>query len=353
MSDHNASHSIHRWEYGSAAGILLIWVLLMMTGLGPGLIAGLAVFSITRFIRNLTQSFCRRRFSTPRNPAAAFLLDKLPLGITTIVVIGLVFLLGFGFVNTIKFVVQTMLDQGPQLIEEAMGNLFSVLAKLPEGLQDSLPDSQAELYEMVRRSMGNSMGQIKHLGGVGFFVFLQLVFALILGISAGLMRYSSDRRPLSTAWTEAMGSYVRSFTLLMGAQVYVSMWNTFCTAVFIFGVLPLVDVVLPFRELLLVFTAVASLIPAAGNIMANSLILMLTIRYGPLVALGSVAYLFVIHKLEYFVNGYFIGRHVRASVPEMLITIILGEVLFGLPGLITGPVTYAFIKAHFQRWGWV
>ena len=65
----------------------------------------------------------------------------------------------------------------------------------------------------------------------------------------------------------------------------------------------------------------------------NTLILVLTIRYGVFVAVGSVMYLFIIHKLEYFVNGYIIGRNVRASVPEMLIAIILGEVAFGLPGL--------------------
>jgi len=101
------------------------------------------------------------------------------------------------------------------------------------------------------------------------------------------------------------------------------------------------------------FTAVASLIPAAGNVMANTLILVLTIRFGVFVALGSVVYLFVIHKLEYFINGFIIGRNVRASVPEMLIAIILGEVMFGLPGLITAPVTYAFVKMHWQKWGWV
>jgi predicted PurR-regulated permease PerM len=160
-------------------------------------------------------------------------------------------------------------------------------------------------------------------------------------------------RPLATAWIQTLENYVRCFTLLMGAQVYVSIWNTFCTAIFIYGILPAFDVVLPFRELLLMFTAVASLIPAAGNIMANTLILVLTIRYGVFVAVGSVLYLFVIHKLEYFVNGYIIGRNVRASVPEMLIAIVLGEVAFGLPGLITAPVTYAFLKMHWQRWGWV
>jgi len=215
----------------------------------------------------------------------------------------------------------------------------------------------SELFKMISKDNSDFVGYIRSFGGASFFVFLQLVFALILGVSAALMVPTpvagGPVRPLATAWLETLERYVRCFTLLMGAQVYVSIWNTFCTAVFIYGILPAFDVVLPFRELLLMFTAVASLIPAAGNIMANTLILVLTIRYGVFVAVGSVMYLFIIHKLEYFVNGYIIGRNVRASVPEMLIAIILGEVAFGLPGLITAPVTYAFLKMHWQRWGWV
>lgn len=206
---------------------------------------------------------------------------------------------------------------------------------------------------MLRHATGDIMGYARNFGGASFFIFLQLVFALILGVSAALMTASPEGKPLARTWMEVMERYVRCFTLLMGAQVYVSIWNTFCTAVFIYGILPSFDVVLPFRELLLMFTAIASLIPAAGNIMANTLILVLTIRFGVFVALGSVIYLFVIHKLEYFVNGYIIGRNVQASVPEMLIAIILGEVAFGLPGLITAPVTYAFLKMHWQKWGWV
>jgi len=33
----------------------------------------------------------------------------------------------------------------------------------------------------------------------------------------------------------------------------------------------------------------------------------------------------------------------------MLLAILIGERLFGLPGLMLGPVTYAFLKMHLKK----
>lgn len=342
-----------RWEYAAVAGVLVLWFFMMSVKIGPGLIAGLAIFAITRFVRRRFVHLFRARSQQFSNPALRLFMAYVPTVLTTLVVILGVSLLVLGMGAALRFVIETMAAQGPQLIEEAIRSLNTVARSLPDDIRAKIPGNSQEFFQMMRMGTGDIMGYAKNFGGASFFVFLQLVFALILGVSAALMVSKGEGKPLSKTWLEVMERYVRCFTLLMGAQVYVSVWNTFCTAVFIYGILPAVDVVLPFRELLLMFTAIASLIPAAGNIMANTLILVLTIRYGPWIALGSVLYLFVIHKLEYFVNGYIIGRNVQASVPEMLIAIILGEVAFGLPGLITAPVTYAFMKMHWQRWGWV
>lgn len=357
--DIESNHSV-RWEYASVVGILAIWVTMLSLKIGVGLIAGLAIFALTRFTRRGFGRLLQPHINKFKGPFMRGLFGWLPTFLTTAVVAAAVVLLGIGLNSGVRFVLQTMTQQGPQLVEEALRNLNTVTASLPETVKEHIPGKPSELFRMITKDEGDFVGYIRSFGGASFFVFLQFVFALILGVSAALMVPASRApgttaaaRPLADAWLQTLEKYVRCFTLLMGAQVYVSIWNTFCTAVFIYGILPAFDVVLPFRELLLMFTAVASLIPAAGNIMANTLILVLTIRYGVFVALGSVMYLFIIHKLEYFVNGYIIGRNVRASVPEMLIAIILGEVAFGLPGLITAPVTYAFLKMHWQRWGWV
>ena len=52
---------------------------------------------------------------------------------------------------------------------------------------------------------------------------------------------------------------------------------------------------------------------------------------------------------EYLINARLIGRQVEATVPEMLLAILIGERLFGLPGLVLGPVSYAYIKQFLMQ----
>ena len=343
-----------RWDFFAVTGILLIWVFMLSAKIGTGLIAGLVVFAMSRFTRRCISRVCEPYALRVKSVGLKVLFRWLPTILTTLIVATAVILIAFGLATAVKFTIQTMAAQGPQLIEEAIRSLNSVTRSLPDDIREKIPGNSTDLFRMMRAATGDMTGYVRNFGGASFMIFIQLVFALILGLSCALITSTVNHsKPLAYAWLGAMEQYIRCFTLLMGAQVYVSIWNSFCTAIFIYGILPAFDVVLPFRDLLLMFTAVASLIPAAGNILANTLILVLTIRYGPFVAAGSVLYLFVIHKLEYFVNGYIIGRNIRASVPEMLIAIILGETAFGLPGLITAPVTYAFLKSNWQKWGWV
>lgn len=355
MQTPGESLSSMKWQYTAVAGVLLLWVSMLSLKIGVGLIAGLAIFALTRFTRRGFVTLLQPRLHRFQGPVGQVVYWGLPTVLTTMVVGAALVLIGLGLNSLLGFVIQTASTQGPQLIDEALRNLNTATASLPDVIRQQIPGKPSDLLKVLGADTGEDlMAYLRNIGGAGFFVFLQLLFALILGVSAALMSSRGQTlKPLAAAWVETLENYVRCFTLLMGAQVYVSMWNTFCTAVFVYFILPFFNVVLPFRELLLVFTAIASLIPAAGNIMANTLIVVLTIRHGVFIAMGSVFYLFIIHKLEYFINGYIIGRNVRASVPEMLIAIILGEVMFGLPGLITAPVTYAFVKMHWQKWGWV
>jgi predicted PurR-regulated permease PerM len=69
-----------------------------------------------------------------------------------------------------------------------------------------------------------------------------------------------------------------------------------------------------------------------------------SLSVSPLVAASSLAYLVIIHKLEYFVNARIIGGRIRAKAWEILVAMLAMEALFGLPGLIAAPIYYAYIK---------
>ncbi|NUT14543.1 MAG: hypothetical protein HOQ33_08580, partial [Cupriavidus sp.] len=63
--------------------------------------------------------------------------------------------------------------------------------------------------------------------------------------------------------------------------------------------------------------------------------------------------LVVIHKLEYFLIARIIGARIQAAAWELLMVMLLMETLFGIPGVIAGPIFYAYLKRELAGAGLV
>jgi predicted PurR-regulated permease PerM len=126
--------------------------------------------------------------------------------------------------------------------------------------------------------------------------------------------------------------------------VKISALNTVFTALFLLAVLPLFGVHLPLRKTLVVITFVLGLIPVLGNLASNAAIVILALGVSVPAAIASLTYLVVIHKLEYFMNARIVGRQIQAAAWEILVTMLLFEAVFGLPGVVAAPVFYAYAK---------
>ena len=100
-----------------------------------------------------------------------------------------------------------------------------------------------------------------------------------------------------------------------------------------------------------VSTVVAGLLPILGNLISNTVIFIVSFSQSPLVALVSLAYLVIIHKLEYFLNARIIGSHIRARAWELLLAMLIMEAGFGIPGLIAAPIYYAYMKSELRERG--
>jgi predicted PurR-regulated permease PerM len=66
------------------------------------------------------------------------------------------------------------------------------------------------------------------------------------------------------------------------------------------------------------------------------------------VAIGSLLYLVIIHKFEYFLNARIVGSQIRANAWELLIAIVAMEAAFGLAGVVAAPIYYAYIKSELR-----
>jgi len=148
--------------------------------------------------------------------------------------------------------------------------------------------------------------------------------------------YATVVRELTTRFT----TLFRSFATVMGAQLIISTINTGLTAVF------LAFNGYPFIVVLIALTFLCGLLPIIGNLISNTLIVGVGFTVSPRTALLALIFLVAVHKLEYFLNSKIIGSRIKNPMWLMLIAMVLGEELMGIPGMILAPVVLHYIKVE-------
>lgn len=135
-------------------------------------------------------------------------------------------------------------------------------------------------------------------------------------------------------------TFYKSFARVIGAQIIISAINTSLTAVFLLwnG--------FSYTTTLIAATFLCGLLPIIGNLISNTLICGVAFATSPKLALISLIYLIVIHKLEYFLNSKIIGDRIKNPMWLTLLGIVLGEKLMGIPGMILAPVVLHYIKVE-------
>jgi len=117
--------------------------------------------------------------------------------------------------------------------------------------------------------------------------------------------------------------------------------------------LPLSGVALPFVKTMVLATFVIGLVPIVGNLVTNTIIVVISLNHSVRVAVCSLLFLVVIHKLEYFVNARLVAGQIQSAAWELLIAMLLMESLFGIPGLVVAPIVYAYVKGELRTHGLV
>ncbi len=125
--------------------------------------------------------------------------------------------------------------------------------------------------------------------------------------------------------------------------------NTSLTAIYLLVLLPLFGEHLPFTTTLIVLTFIAGLIPVVGNLISNTVITILSLGTSVGLAIASLVFLILIHKLEYLINSRIVGGQTDSQAWEILMAIVLGEAAFGVGGVIMGPIIYAFVKRELRE----
>jgi predicted PurR-regulated permease PerM len=137
--------------------------------------------------------------------------------------------------------------------------------------------------------------------------------------------------------------FYRSFAIVMGAQITISLINTVLTAVFVLAVR------LPDAPLLIALTFLCGLLPIVGNLVSNTIIVCIAFTVSLKIALIALIFLIAIHKLEYFLNSKIIGDRIRNPIWLMLLALIVGERLMGIPGMVLAPVVLNYLRVEMSK----
>jgi predicted PurR-regulated permease PerM len=311
---------------------LIILVLVLELGLLAALLSGLLIYQLVQ----LTAPALRRfglAHGTGRTIALAVPVVVVVIAIT------------FGVAQIVALT--TGPDSLARLLEMMADVIGAARQYLPAWAQSYLPENIADLQSLAAGWLQEHAGQVGLISqDVGRFLFHALIGMIIGGLVSLYAGITHDQNegPLAQALSERTAVLAGAFRHIVFSQVRISALNTALTATYLAIILPLLGVQLPLVKTMIAVTFIVGLLPVLGNLISNTVIVVVSLSFSPLVAAGSLVFLVVIHKLEYFVNARIIGTRIRARAWELLAAMLVMEAAFGVPGLIAAPVYYAYLK---------
>ena len=243
----------------------------------------------------------------------------------------------------------------PALMQKMADVLESTRAWLPEWAIAHLPADSSELQSRAAAWLREHAGELQSIGKETLRALAHAVIGMAIGALVALREI--DARAPSGSLAKALGGHAANFATafrqVVFAQVQIAAINASLTGLYLVVGLGLFGIHLPLAKTMVVFTFVVGLLPVLGNLLSNTVIVVLSLSHSPDLALLSLAFLVLVHKLEYFLNARIVGNLIKARTWELLLAMLAMEALFGVAGLVMAPIYYAFIKAECSQRGWV
>ncbi|MDA8079813.1 MAG: AI-2E family transporter [Nitrospiraceae bacterium] len=323
----NSSYDIAAWIIAAVALLMVLRLHLL-----PALLSGLLVYELVHILAPL---ILIRRTSGNRAKLVAVAL------LAVAIVASLVFLIWVAvhFFRSGAESLPALLKKMAEIIEGSRENL-------PQWVADYLPGDAEEFKNRVAGWLHAHAGEVEVVGKEAGRAAAHILVGLVIGALVSLREAAPTHkyRPLAAALAGQAARLSRAFRSVVFAQVRISALNTIFAWLYLGVLLPLLGVHLPLVKTMIAITFVVGLIPVVGNLVSNSIITVVSLSHSPAVAFGSLLFLVIIHKLEYFLNARIIGSRISAHAWELLLAMLVMEAAFGIPGVVAAPVYYAYVK---------
>ncbi len=320
-------------------GALILYVLFMR--LVPAVVGGMALYLI---LDHLAQSFSKRIPGTAARPLALILVT----------------LVGGGFiVGAITLALSFLrhhVDRIPAMMTQMADALQSTQAWLGEYGKQLIPDVMTDA-DAIKGAFADWLKRhadaLKIAGGTFSMGMIHVIMGMLLAILVFFRHVTHHedrpRAALSHFLAQKADRFTEAFSQIATAQLKISATNTLLTALYLFDVLPLFGIRLPFSTTIVLLTFVCGLIPILGNLVSNTVIVVLSLGISVPTAIASLVFLVLIHKLEYLINSRIVGGETDSQAWEILLAILIGETAFGVSGVVMAPIIYAFVKRELRE----
>jgi len=225
---------------------------------------------------------------------------------------------------------------------------------IPVWAHDYLPANSGEWQTQASQWLRENAGALQSLGEN----FGRLLVHIIVGAVIGGLAAMGEATPEPSTMPPLRGALLvraqllgEAFRRVVFAQVRISALNTVLTGIYLVFVLPMFGINLPLVKTMIAVTFIAGLLPVIGNLISNTVIVIVSLGISAYAAAGSLVFLVAMHKLEYFVNARIIGSRISSRAWELLVVMLVMESAFGVAGVIAAPIYYAYLKDELSARG--
>ena len=311
-----------------AAALLLLVLFLHLL---PALLAGLLVFELVHMIAPAIE----RKMPGQRSQLLAIGL----LAAIATVLIGLAILGLLTFLHADSSNFSALFARMAQILDSTRNDI-------PAWAAAYIPTDADAIRQSFSLWLRSHAANLQLAGAEMGRLMVHMLLGMIIGAMLSLHDFNGPvlQAPLARALAQRAARLRMSFNRIVLAQVRIASINTVITTAYLLVLLPALGIRLPLAKTMIFITFLTGLIPVIGNLMSNTVIIVVSLSHSPVTALGSLAFLLLIHKLEYFLNARIVGSSIHARAWELLIAMLLMEAGFGLSGLVAAPIYYAYLK---------
>jgi len=319
----------------AAAALLgVLWLHLI-----SALLAGLAGFVLYRWVRAHARA------------GSASLTSRLLTAISVSIVL---LILGAALFAGFELLLSASADGLARLLQLLADTLDQIRDTAPEWMASRLPDSAAAMQQAISTWLRTHAGMVQHWGRQALHVLVHLLVGLAVGLMAGAAGPPRKPVPLVLRLAQArLEQLALAFVDIVAAQLRISLINTALTAVYLLVVLPAMGYRVPLGTTLVAFCFFASLLPIVGNLLSNATIILAALTVSLGLGIGSLVFLVVIHKLEYFLNARIVGDRIRVAAYALLASMLVLEAAFGVAGLVAAPIYCAWLTRELRDGNWL